>query len=354
MRRVFALTMAIVILISGFGYYIYDLDDMEIMKDHPEKMIDEYGMINREKTYRNSNLDRDYVELNISDEDHIIVEGKTTREYDSFMVDIFKKDDKEVLYRDERRLGDGLFKFSRNYKLEDGDYEIKVYYGNKSITSGGWYVKYQAEVETFFQVYGSELKFPNTDIYYHNKKILSENNNVKKRHTSLILFSADEQKLLRDLARRVIGEEKDPYNQVFLISDWVAKNIYYDYDALEKGEYDITKAIDTLNAKRSICQGYANLTEALVRAIDIPCRKTIGYLIGGTGAEDETWNDVKKGESNHIWNEVYVNGRWIIIDSTLNSTNIYEKGEFIRGESIYSYFDMTLKAFSDKHRIGER
>jgi len=91
------------------------------------------------------------------------------------------------------------------------------------------------------------------------------------------------------------------------IHDWVASNIVYDYDelhAMQANQPTFTKtALDTLNARKGICQEYSELYAALSRAQGLPTK-----IISGSAYQDA-------GED-HAWNQVYVNGEWIIVDTT--------------------------------------
>jgi len=53
----------------------------------------------------------------------------------------------------------------------------------------------------------------------------------------------------------------------------------------------------------------------------------------------------------HVWNEVYVDDRWVMIDATWMSGNKYKGGEFISGNVQPVYFDMDLMTLSDGHKI---
>jgi len=65
----------------------------------------------------------------------------------------------------------------------------------------------------------------------------------------------------------------------------------------------------------------------------------------------ESWETVNHTSSNHAWNEAFVNGRWVIMDTTWDSTNKYENAEFNKGNINHVYFDPTLKTFSLNHKI---
>ncbi len=130
----------------------------------------------------------------------------------------------------------------------------------------------------------------------------------------------------------------------------MADNIYYNWDAYLSGSYGRTDAIGTLESRRSVCQGYAELTAALIKSINIPCKVVSGHALG-VSAGGRYWDQVDHNSSNHAWNKAYVDGKWIIMDTTWNSRNKYENSQFKKGEKIYRYFDPTLMAFSYTHKI---
>lgn len=156
---------------------------------------------------------------------------------------------------------------------------------------------------------------------------------------------------IQQLSNEITQGCESDYEKVLKIHDWVAENIYYDMDAFYSGEYGSPKALDVLHEKCGVCEGYANLFAALVRAQSIPCRVQEGYALGIDESSD--WSEeslnVKKG--NHAWNEAYVNDRWMIIDTTWDSNNKVENGQWTKGKSInHLYFDAHMKFFSLSHR----
>ncbi len=154
---------------------------------------------------------------------------------------------------------------------------------------------------------------------------------------------------LTELAKQITEGEHDAYKQLRLVHDWVSENIYYNRDAYVKGEYGDTTPYGTYKNKTSVCQGYSELTNMLLRLNGIPSRVVAGYALD----PGEDWAKVQHAKANHAWNEAYVNGRWIILDTTWDSSNKLTGGEFIYGGRDYTYFDPTLAAFSRDHKITE-
>ncbi len=147
----------------------------------------------------------------------------------------------------------------------------------------------------------------------------------------------------------------DDYKKLLAIHDYVAENMYYDMDDFyNKGSHNYAGVEDLLDNKRSVCQGYADLMTMLVRAQKIPCRQLVGYALGLTSAGTWNNNNINATTLNHAWNQAYVNHRWINIDATWDSDNVYENGEYVYGGIDYHlYFDISNLFMSYNHKILE-
>jgi transglutaminase-like putative cysteine protease len=168
---------------------------------------------------------------------------------------------------------------------------------------------------------------------------------------NVAIKNESERKQIEDLANKITKDAKSDYEKILKINDWVAQNIYYNWDDYTTGTYGRTDAYGTLESRKSVCQGYAELTDALLRVVGIPSRLVTGYALGiGTSGE---WNDVNHTQPNHVWNEVFVDSRWIILDTAWNSGNKYENKTFNEGTMNYRYFDPSLEVFSYTHKIAD-
>ncbi|HSW10048.1 MAG TPA: stalk domain-containing protein [Bacillota bacterium] len=130
---------------------------------------------------------------------------------------------------------------------------------------------------------------------------------------------------------------------VLAIHDWVARNVQYDTERLAAirggGEVGvpILRASDILSLRRGVCQDYAVLAAALLRAAGFRARVVTG-IATPPGGEDEL----------HAWNQVWVDGRWLSFDVTWNSGHV-EDGRFVARFS-RDYFDPPEAAFARTHR----
>ena len=117
--------------------------------------------------------------------------------------------------------------------------------------------------------------------------------------------------------------------------------------------YSGTADWDIVKSRKAVCLGFATLMASLCRSIDIPCNVVSGYALGV--GNDTAWTDtsIATDEQNHAWNEVYVDGRWMIVDTTWDCANKIENGEMNKGEVSHLYFDANLQFFSNNHKILE-
>ena len=148
------------------------------------------------------------------------------------------------------------------------------------------------------------------------------------------------------LAGTITNDKNSDYEKARAIHQWVAGNIWYDFDLLKgitdglvwlPGEENWYSTF-VLRNKRNICGGYANLTAALLRAADIPAKAISGSAGEGGGA--------------HGWVEAYANARWINMDPTWDSKNRFENGKFSPQQTPGSqWFDVPDSEFSKTHKI---
>lgn len=153
---------------------------------------------------------------------------------------------------------------------------------------------------------------------------------------------------VEDTARKITTGVKGDLARLAAIYDWVTANIAYDYDYYEGRSYTTGESAgEVLELGRAVCAGYAELTTQLCRAVGIPCKSVGGYTL----ASGESWGEEHKGlkpwETNHAWNEAYVEGRWVIFDTTWGCGNAYREGVVTTGPSTREQFDLTPEKLAD-------
>lgn len=218
---------------------------------------------------------------------------------------------------------DGKLETTLGFELEDDTYSI-----NASSNLNYKIVKV-----------GDEYYFDFSDIPYYTDNIAKYREVKDKTIGKFIRNLTDEEKtMINNLATEITKGINDEYDKVYAIANWVSDNIYYDYDSYLSNDYSDcpTDAIGVLEAKRTVCQGYSVLTNTLLDSIGIPSVLVRGSVPG----------------EGHAWNEAYVNGRWIIFDTTWNSENEYRNGEYLyKGKGADNRdFDLSLEGMADERK----
>ena len=113
---------------------------------------------------------------------------------------------------------------------------------------------------------------------------------------------------MRRLAEQATRGVTDPWQKALRIARWVKRNITG--KNFTKG---FAAASEVARDLTGDCTEHSVLTAAMCRAAGIPARVVIGLVY-----EPE----VLKGFGYHMWNEVYVNRRWIAIDSLWDQSTV--------------------------------
>lgn len=152
-----------------------------------------------------------------------------------------------------------------------------------------------------------------TNLDYRNMLYLLPSQQVQSNHLKI-----------KSLAAAITQKAKNQTGKVLLINDWIVKNIKYDYQSIEDLSYLDTPsdALYSLNSKTGVCGAFAALFAALVRSQDIPVK-----IVKGEAYTNSGW-------LSHAWNEVYLDGKWKIVDPTWNATALI-KNSYIFPDSVF-------------------
>jgi transglutaminase-like putative cysteine protease len=114
------------------------------------------------------------------------------------------------------------------------------------------------------------------------------------------LIQSDDPQIV-DLAKQIIGDEKNAWHAAKMINSWVFENIDKQFTP------DFSNALQTLHSKKGDCGEHSALTVALLRAVGIPAHVVAGLIYWPPG----------NGFGYHAWVEAYV-GHWRQLDPTWN------------------------------------
>ena len=101
-------------------------------------------------------------------------------------------------------------------------------------------------------------------------------------------------------AREIVGAAAPGYGQVEAIRAWIESHVEYRYGTSDAS----TDAAGTLERGAGVCRDFAHVGIALTRALRMPARMVVGYLLGLDPMDL------------HAWFEAYVGDRWYTFDAT--------------------------------------
>ncbi len=195
----------------------------------------------------------------------------------------------------------------------------------------------------------------NANFYVHNTSFYNSipvDSIFLKKQTKLTAVVPGAIIEFKDLANNITKYDNSEYNKILSVHNWVAKNIFYDYDSLSDGSYKNTPlektAITALRSRRCVCQGYTDLSVALLRSIGIPAMGICCWAVG-EGDDEEA---LKQNRSNHIFTAAFCDGRWVLCDITWDSKNRYENDSYDEDKKLsHTYFDATVQFLSYTHKF---
>ena len=123
---------------------------------------------------------------------------------------------------------------------------------------------------------------------------------------------------LQNLARTIIGDEKDILKAALKLERWVSESMSFDLGIVLAPSSEIFKN------RRGTCVGYATLLAALTRAVGIPSRIVMGYVyvLGMFGG--------------HAWTEILIGESWIPIDAAIVAQGVADAGRlYFIASSLY-------------------
>jgi transglutaminase-like putative cysteine protease len=122
-------------------------------------------------------------------------------------------------------------------------------------------------------------------------------------------FIDSENRRVKALAERAVGDEKEPWAKACNIERWVHDHMHVD------ATVPVTPAGQIAEKLRGDCRQYAMLAAAMCRAAGVPSRTALGVVYG----EDRSGKPIL---GFHMWVEVYVRGQWLGIDGTLGDGGV--------------------------------
>lgn len=119
---------------------------------------------------------------------------------------------------------------------------------------------------------------------------------------------------LAAVAKYLVSQERDPFQRVKALHDYVADRVVYDVEAYRTKKFNSQQPEDVFKNRKGVCAGYANLLAAMGQAVGEEIVTVSGDAYGLGGLEP------------HAWNAARIEGEWYLIDATWDAG--YVRGDF--------------------------
>jgi transglutaminase-like putative cysteine protease len=277
------------------------------------------------------------------------------RTFDRFIVRLVGRNGQEAASCEMHRYGR---RYLPTGGISDGEYSLEVF----NLTDE--YGRFRSYVQNSEAI----IRAANGNPSFSEPLCLRSNNAIIRRfsHSQMTirqLLSPDESYPsnhpdVRRLAASITAGIHDEYGKLLAVHDWVAENIFYDYDSLRRSGSRIValerSTINVLRTRRAVCQGYSDLAVSLLRACGIPSVSVGCFALGesSTGGWERAEN--RNGAPNHAFTTALILGRYVLMDITWDSDNEYSDGRYKHktgyGKS-RKFFDVSAQLFSASHRL---
>ena len=175
-------------------------------------------------------------------------------------------------------------------QMGNGTYGVQVF---QQVEGTSYSPVYYTEVEVEMPDTDRVFLYPSQYVWYTNDK-----NAVKLSYDLCAELDSDKEKAER-------------------LYDYIVNLLTYDYEKAATVEKGYLPDVDaTLQERKGICFDYSALFAVMLRAQDIPVRLAIGY--------------VQPDNIYHAWNQVYLDGEWVWMDSTFGPESAYTEENYTK------------------------
>lgn len=181
--------------------------------------------------------------------------------------------------------------------LSDGSYELRAFKAARGV--GNRVMKYAFTIE----VKGGSASFKPSVWYAKNLK-LTANERTDVYALDFYKYFAQQDYVKQAYVKQanlITAGITDDYSKAKAIADWVTSNLAYSFVEYREDDGTFAELFPGSGVgKTAICVGFAGVTMELFQAAGFPAK----YIVGGLNNVD------------HAWTEVYVDGRWVFVDTT--------------------------------------
>ncbi|HXY20422.1 MAG TPA: transglutaminase domain-containing protein [Gemmatimonadales bacterium] len=136
----------------------------------------------------------------------------------------------------------------------------------------------------------------------------------------------DAERSVAELAGYLARAGGDDLTRARALYRWVAGHITYDVEGFRSGRPGDPSPEAVLERRTSVCEGFAQLTQALGRAMGLEVQVVSGWSKGYGYTPGQRF----EGPTNHAWDAVRIDGTWRLMDPTWGAGYLDESLRFVR------------------------
>ena len=277
------------------------------------------------------------------------------RSFDRFFVRVVGRNGHEATSHEFFRSG---IKYLSTGNLPDGDYSLEIYNHTRE---SGRFRGYVQNKEALVRITNGTPSFCEPWCFRNNTSIIQRFSHTYRTVHRLLAASESypcHHPEIRRLATSITAGIDDSYGKLLAVHDWVADNIFYDYDSLRMDRNRLVAidrpTLNVLRTRRAVCQGYSDLAVSLLRACGIPSVSIGCFALGqgSSGGWERAENRVNT--PNHAFTAALILNRYVLLDITWDSDNEYTNGRY-KHQTGYGktrkFFDVSPILLSATHRL---
>lgn len=227
------------------------------------------------------------------------------------------------------------------FKLENPDDLLNIYY---TVTNNGYDTfkfycpdEYESCLNDVRNLVFDQQKLSTINGFVHPfnsfQNIRTEYNTLGEVNIDIIkTYTPDDVRMInskmQEIIQNEVKDEKDTRKIIKIIHDYIIKNTRYDKERADNNviKYRSNTAYGVLFEGYGICGGYTDAMALFLNYYDIP--------------------NFEISSENHIWNAVYINGKWLHLDLTWDDP-IVSSGEEIISDTYFLITTEQLKNLND-------
>jgi len=156
--------------------------------------------------------------------------------------------------------------------------------------------------------------------------------------------------VVKEVHSQLNTTEESDVAKVAALKSYFSSGFSYSLEMLGRGAYPTSLGNFLLRKKSGFCEYYATATALLLRSMNIPSRYAIGYAVFEKSQLEDKY--IVRDRHAHAWAEAYINGRWVVVDTTPPSWDLHDAENASIFEPLWDVFNLLRHKYR-LYQVGE-